>query len=510
MSETNGHARPSLPMFDAAAQKKLRGSVNASTTQINLSGRFNAQCTIWNQMTMILTERTMADISALDDLDPDALTQITSRRLAAQAELAEPNGDWTSARESVQNIKQLRAGKPTRALRDARQGATDAVLERMTITRHALETAASAAPYRIKQLVEQFSQFCDQLRLPEPTGEALQRFENTVRGGQAIAEQAATFSKSSYDFITSQLLQRSKAFHAAAVLELSQELVATAFRQQLRNLSALLDELLKLSAQFLRNQDAIQAAIEVKRTHNMNGNVPVEASIILPLPGPSEEDVLAAMLERQRCGDRRALAVVMIDKLEPRLREAAVRDFPSLAVTASLGMFLAWLPAETIADAYAEVFDQSIGEGHSLYELINQFGVDRTVRELWERAEPLCDLRQRDNSRFNVTPIQHAVVRLPPPVGHRDGHIRERLASRFRAFGNCSVLEASANEQDAVSVVRVKLGFPIAIEGGNVSMLRRYAECAVIGHPPHLVGLLSESPLGEAIPAYLVLNDRLA
>ena len=93
MSETNGHKRPTLTMFDAQLQKKLRGSVNASITQIDLSGRFDASVIVWNQIKAILTERPVPDISTLDDLDPEALTRITSRRLAAQAELAEPTGD---------------------------------------------------------------------------------------------------------------------------------------------------------------------------------------------------------------------------------------------------------------------------------------------------------------------------------------------------------------------------------------------------------------------------------
>ena len=510
MSETNGQKRPSLSMFEAQLQRKLRGSVNASTTQIDLSGRFDALVIVWNQMKAIIAERAVPDISALDDLDPEALTRITSRRLAAQAELAEPTGDWSSARESVQTLKQLRAGKPTRALRDARQSATDTVTERLAVVRRVLETAAGTAPFRIKELVEQVRHHLDQLRLPEPTGESLQHFENVIRGGQAIAEQASKFSKSSLEFITPQLTQRARTFHADAVRELAQELVVTAFRNELRNVSALLDELLKLSGQFVRNQDAIQSAIEAQRTRGLHDNVPIEASIIVHLPGPKEADVLAAMLERQRCGDRRTLAGLLLDKLEPRLREAAVREFPSLADTATFGTFLAWLPAETIADAFADVFDQSIGEGHTLYELIHQFGVKRTARELWERAEPLCDLQCRDINQFNVTPCSHAVVKLPPPVGHRDAHIRERLASEFREFGKCSVLESAPTEQDAVSVVRVKLGFPLAIEHGNVCMLPNYAECSVIGHIPHLVGLLPESPLGEVIPAYVTLAQRLA
>ena len=262
------------------------------------------------------------------------------------------------------------------------------VVERLTVVRRALETAAGTVPFRIKELVEQVRHYLDQVRLPEPTGESLQHFENAIRGGQAISEQASRFPKSSFDFITSQLTQRARMFHAEAVRELAQELVVTAFRHELRNVSALLDELLKLSGQFVRNQDSIQSAIEAKRTRGLRDNVPMEASIIVQLPGPKEADVLAAMLERQRCGDRRTLAGLLLDKLEPRLREAALREFPSLADTATFGTFLAWLPAETIADAFADVFDQSIGEGHTLYELIHQFGVKLTARELWERAEP--------------------------------------------------------------------------------------------------------------------------
>ena len=54
------------------------------------------------------------------------------------------------------------------------------VAERLTVVRRALETAAGTVPFRIKELVEQVRHYLDQVRLPEPTGESLQHFENAI------------------------------------------------------------------------------------------------------------------------------------------------------------------------------------------------------------------------------------------------------------------------------------------------------------------------------------------
>ncbi|HLQ44117.1 MAG TPA: hypothetical protein VK137_05275, partial [Planctomycetaceae bacterium] len=64
-------------------------------------------------------------------------------------------------------------------------------------------------------------------------------------------------------------------------------------------------------------------------------------------------------------------------------------------------------------------------------------------------------------------------------------------------------------ERDAITVTKVKAGWPLAIEAGNADLLMHYARCDDLGHLPHLIGVLPFSYYGQAIGGYVELARLL-
>jgi hypothetical protein len=266
--------------------------------------------------------------------------------------------------------------------------------------------------------------------------------------------------------------------------------------------------MLRRHQNFVTNLDRVRTLIEKRRTERLKSETYAESSVFLTLPGPTENEVLAGMISRLGCGDRRELAVHVLDRLEAALRETAAVDAPTVK-DKGIGALLATLVPETILAVYEELFAASLGEGHSVYEIIEQEGLETVAQELLDRADPLCDLSGRDIPQFNVSVHELTIVRLPPPTAPRDPAIRERLEAVFRRVCDCSILDSGPTEREAVAVVKFNLFWPIIIEAGNATLLDHYVRCEEIGHRPHLVGLFDLSPDGKPNPDYVELGKQL-
>ena len=221
---------------------------------------------------------------------------------------------------------------------------------------------------------------------------------------------------------------------------------------------------------------------------------------------PSEIEITTGLLTRLDCKDKLALAKALLTKWEAALREHALGWLPP---SAPFGLLLTYLDAITVADCFRRVVESSLGEGHSLFEIVEREGLESTAHDLYDRAEHLCQLRSRDIEQYNVNPCSVTIVRFPPPVGPRDAVLRERLAAAFLKLGHCSLVEGSAAERNAITVIRTTVGWPIGIEGGNSGLLQEYAKAGDAGHLPHLIGIVTGTEYGEPIPSYVQLAREL-
>ncbi len=496
-----------LKMFHGPAQVHSRGSLNASATNLQTLGRHDALATLYQQLLALLKERPHPDLPELRTLDTRLLAIKITRRLLAQPELAPPGSAPAELQERVKVLRQLRSRKPSRIHREATDAALHTISETAAAIFQALDRAAAHAPFRLGELAASVRHEISQVQLPESQGLPITKLENTGRALEAVQQRVGLLSGEARERILAQLTQRAQSIYEEAIHDAALEHASEVLREHLRALTARLDELAKLAAQFARSSEAVRSQIDACRVTRLKAEIYAESSVYLTLPGPTESEVLAAMIARAGCGDRRELAAEFLSRLEVALRDRAALESPAVKATPGIGLLLTALAPETIAQEYERIFEGALGEGHGVYEIIARVGIRHVAQTLLERAEPLCQLSSRDIPQFNVNIHNLTIVRLPPPVAPPDALIRDRLAAAFRELcaEGCSILETSPTERDAVSVVRFNLFWPIVIESGNSRMLEHYARCEEIGHHPHLVGIVEGTHAGEPIPAYTQL-----
>ncbi len=211
------------------------------------------------------------------------------------------------------------------------------------------------------------------------------------------------------------------------------------------------------------------------------------------------------MCTRLSAGGAPELVEKLRDQFVKRLADRARQVAPWLdADRAGLVELVLSLPVRDVLAGYVQLVDDSLGAGHTLYELVEQHGVELAARHLYEHAQHCCHLRSRDRDVFNVPTAQMTIVRLPPPIGPHDEPIRLALIEAFQQLDDCSMTEAGHSEQ-TVTVVRLQIGWPIGIEAANESFVEHYVEAETQGHLPHLIGLVPDAPLGQASPSYVRL-----
>lgn len=509
MSTTPQSPSKALPMFAAHEQLMQRGSANASATNVPTTGLFDAMLTLHNDVFSLLGEKPQPDVAITESLDPYPLAQVADRRLASHDELADPGTSPAELHGWLQLLKNIRARKPMRAHREARACVKEIVTEKCRSVMHSVQQAVGEAPHRAKELLEVLRYSVESITWPEPSAEPLTRLEHAVKGMSIRQEHGGQLAKSTLEFLMAQLPRAAVELTSQCRKVVAMELVVEELKEAIRSLLSFLDEQGRFASQFTRRTETLRQLFEQRRQQGLESQDYSRASVILDLPGKTEAEIFAGIIERAQVRDRRSFVLRFIERLNLALSEEAVTESTALADGTSLGQLLVRLAPGRIADVFERLFEESLGEGHSLYEIVEKFGIEKLVADLLGRAEPLCHLNHRDIPQFNVTPVEHTVVRLPLPSGPRDKHIRTQVEVAFQRVTHCTVLDSAPGERDAITVTKVKVGWPLVIEAGNADLLMHYSRCDDLGHLPHLIGVLPFSKNGQAIGGYVDLARQL-
>ncbi len=506
MSDDRPHSPHVLAMLGVTQQKRLRGAVSTSSTNIDQSGFYNATVALQQLCFTVWCELPGREVSETDDLDLSDLSQRCNQRIAGHSDLTEPTSDLRELNGRLQTLRSLRARKPSKLSRDVATVVDEIVGSVVIRLRLAIDEAAGHTPHRIPELVEQLRATLSQITLPEPNAEPITVFGRIVSALGSLNQRRTAIPRKTLEFVEQRLTERALPEYDRTLSAFAEERITERLKQEIIGLELFLSELLLRSAQFAGNTAAVQNCMEVWRKEALHASNVSRASVILELPGPTEIEITTGLLTRLDCKDKLALAKALLAKWEAALREHALGWLPP---SAPFGLLLSHLDAVTVADCFRRVVESSLGEGHSLFEIVERMGLESTAQDLYDRAEHLCQLRSRDIEQYNVNPCSVTIVRFPPPVGPRDAVLRERLAAAFLKLGHCSLVEGSAAERNAITVIRTTVGWPIGIEGGNSGLLQEYAKAGDAGHLPHLIGLVTGTEYGEPIPSYLRLASEL-
>lgn len=497
-----------LPMLDIENQTLCRSSVNSSYTQLRSTGVEDATVTAWRGVNTHWSRRPPGDtfLNDIESLAPTALAETIGTRLAAMPEHTDLSFDAADLRKRHEILNTIRGRSPSRIARSAEAFATSVANEAAERLRTTLDTTFACTPHAMRQVIEQTRAALAAIKWPEPASRPLSEFASLVRALDELSALRAAFTAADYEAIIAQLTHQARRIYEEALREVAVECAVRACRLTVEALDTHLDELLSLHTRFDEHINAIESDLEAIRTEAAAQNRVSRASVIVPLVGADECEVLAGMVAQQRCSDLQELSADLLDRLTARLQDLAASRYPWLATGAPLPRLIAAIDPSEAALQFNGLIQESLGPGHTLYQVIKQYGVPKLACELFQRAAHTCHLRGRDNERFNLSTQQMTIVRLPPPAGAADCEIRRRLRDAFERLTQCTVTEGSPDDKD-VTVVRLHQGWVLAIEHNNPALLRRYVRSADADHRPHLLGVFDDSPTGEISPKYRELAE---
>lgn len=500
-----------LPMLDIENQTLCHGSVNCAYTHIQSTGIQDATVTAFEGMRSHWSRRP-CDSTHLNDLDalqPATLAEAISNRLAALPELTDLSFQADDLQKRLEILNSFRARRNSRIHRSADAAATAVASEVVERIRTMLDAAFANSPHKMGDVIEQTKAALQAIQWSEPSSRPHSEFSRLVRGSHDLGARRSAFVSDDYKTILAQLSHRIQHAFAESLKAVSLEFAVRVFRQAVENIESYLDELLGLKAEFDERLQALQAALEAARTEAASQNQVSRASVVIPLDGPDEREILAGMVAHQKCADLQEFSANLLSRFDARLHALAASRCPWIDVDAPLCRIVAAISPDEAAAEFASLIQESLGPGHTLYQVIDQHGVQQLASDLFERAAHTCHLRGRDNERFNVPTVQMTIVRLPQPVGAADFEVRQRLTIAFDELDDCTITEGSPDDKD-ITVVRLHLGWPIAIEHNNPALLQRYVRSADSDHRPHLLGLLNDSVGGEVSPRYRRYAEAIA
>jgi hypothetical protein len=492
-------------MFQADQQKHRRGSANACSTHIDAAGKFDALLAIWRHAHAILTEPPVPDLHEVEEFRIEPLIRELNDFVQGQPLFLEPAMTEAALQNRQRQLRELRSGQRTPIRREIRTRAMELVADRIASMRQAISQGINAAPRQGDRLIERVRSVLQEMRLPNHHREAEHRLVNVLRGIELLEAHRTEVAESALAFLKPQLLDLARTLCTEGVNGFCGELIAEQFQAAVRELEPFFEQQATFARRVARQQDELLSAIEDRREERLQQQSGRSPSLRVTLAGPRESEVIGGQLARNQVREPQELAGLLLERLEHRLRQQLAREYPALAEHGELSQLLLQLPPQQITALYEQEFEEALGEGDTLYEIVEQHGSSAVVQALCQRAEPLCHLSSRDIPQFNVSPLKHSIVRLPRPCGPQDARIRGEIENLFHQHLNCTVLEATGKDQE-ISILTVLLGWPIAIEEGNRALLEYYCRCEQTGHRPHLTGVLPGSEAGAVLPEYLQLG----
>lgn len=495
-----------LSMLDIANQPMRNGSTGCASTRVVGFGQESAQLLLARSYLDYRRQRSGATNYVLEikTLLDGKLAIALRTFLSQRSELALVLGDNDALEPLLKVLADLQS-----------QGASPMVTEVsqkiLAIVQEAIERLIAGVDRSYHDQPEQACAMIDGIRKilgeyegKQSAGDALERLKRIAGNLNALQQRRTAVMDDTYRNAVARLKNRLRELHEKSIHALAVEYTDRTLRSELNRLESFLTELRQKGIEYQERMDGLIAALVQMRRHASEQVPHSESSVFLPLEGLNEREVLNALNRQFRCKEIVEMAKQFAPRWEQTLRKLLPVSAPHVATDASYPDLIRAFTGKQLAKAFARCFDQALGNGVSLYELLEKYGKERAVRFLLERAAPSCSPGGRAVAQFNVQLLQQTMVRLPLPMGPMDKELREQVRTVFRKLGAQQFLDTPADQP--LTVLRVTVGYPIGLDNHNTSLLLAYQQAADSGHSPHLLGLLPSSNEGEACPDYCQLN----
>lgn len=495
---------PCLSMLAVHEQCLRRAGINAAYVQVESTGVNDAACRLFARVTDMLLARPIEQgtLPGLDSLHPESLSEKHYAQLAAIPALSDPglNAENQDARFRV--LRDLRGNVGSDLARELAARAHAIVHDEAERFCSALQGAYAVAPGAVREAVLGVKSALERMRLPVSNDKALPRWLNLKNIADKLRQRRAVLPPCTVKLLHETIASEVRDLYEVCLRGLALTCIVAAWGEEKSKLLRFLEDLAKRTSDVVAATTSVKKCLEDKRASVTRDQHVSRASVVKPLAGPNEDQVIAGMLAQLHAGDETALARVLLDRFETSLREVCPRICAWIGPTEPFPELLRHILPDTQANEFLVVVAQAMGPGQSLYEVLERDGIDDAVDFLYHRSEPTVDLSGRDMPQLGICPERLCIVTLPTPHGPKDCKIRDDARAAFEKIDpTCTFVDAPATDR-SVTVTRLIIGFPIAIEGQTPNLLSHYLEAKKHGHRPHLFGVVPESPDGKAIDQY--------
>jgi hypothetical protein len=495
-------------MWGIPDQQPLRGGIGVSFTMVSLEGQADATASIADQIFESYRAQPVsrAHLAANDALQPARLAEGALNACASLEQLGQLTPDVPSVHARYLFLRKLAAGHLNGAeCREILDRTSAMVGERAEELRHALKRGFDDHPAGIVGAVAQIRAAQAEFKPARSNPRLLDRLNELLQKLAEIPSHQGDLTKEAYDRVHNGLTQEAASYAKQATEDILAVVAWEEFQRRLPSVRAYLAETESQSLRYNRRLDEVRRYLAEVQQSVRDEITKLTSSIALVIAGPSQDEVLTGIKTALQVDDIGMVVSALAKEFEGRLRDLARVRYPHTDVAhSSVAALIVEVAGEDLAELLADLVEESLGHGHSLFQLIERYGVDAAARFLWLRAESTCFFSGRDHDRLGTPSTEIGIVRLPRATSPMDETIRDRLAAAFRSLSrNCQV--TAGGPALGINVVRIKAGFPIGTEQSVHSLLPRYALAGREGHRPHLLDLVPDAPLGEASPAYLYL-----
>ncbi|MDC3378725.1 hypothetical protein OAX78_00400 [Planctomycetota bacterium] len=495
-------------MLDVATQKHTRGSFGVAMSRSGSTGLQEAVSALATDVLNALGSgnRGRGVAEALEDLSPSTITSEVVGRIRGLPDLRPVQPEVTALAQRADDLAALRAGRKPRLERILNEATQSVVGERADRLGEAVDAVFHTDPSSLGECLAEARRglACLSFDPPDPGPGVI--LERNVAAFKTLAANRERVIKRAYDNVRDRLCEHSREASDGAVGAIAQALVTCLLRAELPRIEEALARVSSKGSKLVELVQQVTVTLEERRRTQEFELTASRASCVISLEGPTQAELLATLQAHYRCRSEPELVAKVRHLLEQRLRARARTECPDVTDQDSLVRLVMAFSPRQIADELDQLVKEGVGR-FSLYEMIQRTGLQQFAENLWDRAGVTCHLGGRDDPRFGVAPLDHAILHLPRPSASGDGPIQEALAAVFRELaGNraCDIQTDGMGQRDVV-VVRMRIGWPIGLEEENLNLLSRYVSASRMHHPPHLVGLVPDTPLGQASPSHCAL-----
>jgi hypothetical protein len=498
-----------LPMLNADRQWHQHGAIMAVQVELSTGGIAGASLTLFNQVVAQLGSRGAPGplLDLVEQLRPEKLHKRALDQLAVLDELTKPPADREQLRGRLQHLKAIQAGTTTRVTREVTNAVDGAVRARADELRGAVLRFFHGCPGQVAEGLLSLQAALDGTELAPGTSQQVARLHHLVGVLDNLETHQAPLPRQRRGQVLNGLLLRCQTLYQEALCEVVRQQLARPTNEARNQLRLFLSEIGRRSAEYRGRLDEVRALLHSRQTEAEQRATTGRSSATLTLPGPDEAEVFLGMRQRFGCTDLATLSQRMGERFEAALRAFTQANLPALnSEQIPVAELLLALKPGQVAEVWGQTLEGSLGQGHTLYERIAQRGIKEVARDLWARAEHTIDLGERNHDVLNVNTTRAAALTLPHPFKADDVQVRESLKEAILDLHPMCIVEyLREGEAQVVTLMRLELGWPVALDMSTHALLGIHAEAAQHGHPMHLVGLSPEGN-GFARPE----NVRLA